>query len=134
MEWLKKGLIKLERSSIPVARIGLQPTEELEHHILAGPYHPALHQLIHSAIALDMAASLLQIVQKGTQAFFLCHPKEISNMRGQRNENIMKLKERFGLEEMFILGRDDVLRGSIVLQTQKGSISMQRKDLRYDES
>ena len=70
IQWLKKGLLKLEAASIPVARIGLQPTSDLERDLLAGPYHPALHQLIDSAIFLDMAKHLLQIAPNGSQAFF----------------------------------------------------------------
>jgi histone acetyltransferase (RNA polymerase elongator complex component) len=128
VEWLKKGLLKLERASIPVARIGLQPTKELERDYLAGPYHPALHHLIDSAIFFDMAKYLLQNYPiNGAQATFLCHPKEVSNLRGQKNENIMKLKEQFGLREIFIQNMEDVQRGSLILQSPRNEVSMQRK-------
>ena len=97
VQWLKKGILKLEESSIRVARIGLQPTKELERDYIAGPYHPALHQLIDSAIFFDMATSLLQVSQQNGRALFLCHPKEVSNLRGQKNENILRLKKHFKL-------------------------------------
>ena len=129
IQWLKKGLLKLERATIPVARVGLQPTKELEESFLAGPYHPALHQLIDSAIFFDMAASLLQISQKNGKALFLCHPKEVSNLRGQRNENIFKFKEQFNLSEILINGKKQLPRGYLVLQTQKGEVSMHRTSL-----
>jgi histone acetyltransferase (RNA polymerase elongator complex component) len=129
IEWLKRGLLKLERSSIPVARIGLQPTEALERDFLAGPYHPALHQLIDSAIFLDMAEHLLRSHSKESQAFFRCHPKDISNLRGQRNENILKLKKHFKLSEILIDGRQELPRGYLGLQTQGGEVSIHRKSL-----
>jgi histone acetyltransferase (RNA polymerase elongator complex component) len=129
IQWLKKGLLKLENSSIRVARIGLQPTQELERDYLAGPYHPALHQLIDSAIFFDMATSLLQTSQKNGQALFLCHPKEVSNLRGQRNENILKLKKHFNLSEIFIEGREELSRGFLGLQIQGGMVSIDRKSL-----
>jgi histone acetyltransferase (RNA polymerase elongator complex component) len=129
VHWLKKGLLKLERSSIRVARIGLQPTQELEEHCLAGPYHPALHQLIDSEIALDMAKHLLQIYSEVNHPLFLCHPKEISNFRGQRNKNIFKLKNQFHLKEISIQNRGEIPRGTLFLQTREGSVSIQRKDL-----
>jgi histone acetyltransferase (RNA polymerase elongator complex component) len=129
VQWLKKGILKLENSSIPVARIGLQPTKELERNFLAGPYHPALHQLIHSAIFFDIAMSLLQISQKNGQALFFCHPKEISNLRGQKNENILKLIDRFKLREIFVQHREDIPRGSLILQTSTGNVSIDRKEL-----
>ncbi len=120
IQWLKKGLLKLERSSIPVARIGLQPTEELEMDILAGPYHPSLHQLIDSAISFEMAEYLLNNHPEEIQPLFLCPSKEISNLRGQRNENLFRLKTQFKLKEIFIDKREDLPRGYLGLQTKWG--------------
>jgi len=133
IQWLKKGLLKLETASIPVARIGLQPTSELERNILAGPYHPAFRQLIDSVIFLEMAQYLLKVSRNGSSAFFLCHPKEVSNLRGQRNENILKLKDQFHLGEIRIQASDDVPRGSLALQTSSRNLSIKRKDLWYNE-
>jgi histone acetyltransferase (RNA polymerase elongator complex component) len=131
IRWLKKGLLKLERASIPVARVGLQPTKELEKNFLAGPYHPALHQLIDSAIFFDMATSLLQISQENGQALFLCHLKEVSNLRGQRNENILRLKKHFKLSEILIDERQEWPRGCLGLQTQAGEVSIHRESLSH---
>jgi histone acetyltransferase (RNA polymerase elongator complex component) len=127
VQWLKKGLPKLESSSIPVARIGLQPTMELERDYLAGPYHPAFRQLVDSAILFDMAVSLLQVFQKNGKALFFCHPKEVSNLRGQKNENIMRLKEHFKLSKILIDGKQELPRGTLVLQTQEGEVSIHKK-------
>jgi histone acetyltransferase (RNA polymerase elongator complex component) len=129
IEWLKRGLARLENSSISVARMGLQPTDELERNFLAGPYHPALRQLVDGAIFFDMAMSLLQTSQKSGQALFLCHPKEISNLRGQKNENILKLKKHFNLSDIFIHGRQELPRGYLGLQTQGEEVSIHRKSL-----
>lgn len=131
IQWLKRGLLKLEAASIPVARVGLQPTRDLERNFLVGPYHPALHQLIDSSIFFDMAQHLLQIAPNGSQAFFLCHPKEVSNLRGQRNENILKLKDQFQLEEIIVQTSEDVPRGSLILQSPKGEVSIHRKSLGF---
>jgi histone acetyltransferase (RNA polymerase elongator complex component) len=129
IEWLKKGVLKLEKASIPVARVGLQPTKDLEDHLIAGPYHPALHQLVDSSIFFDMAKYLLQNYPNGSQAVFLCHPKEVSNLRGQRNENILKLKEKFGLREISIQSTEEMQRGLLALQTLSRTISIDRRDL-----
>jgi histone acetyltransferase (RNA polymerase elongator complex component) len=127
--WLKNGLLKLEGSSIRIARIGLQPTQELEKHLLAGPYHPALHQLIDSEIAFDMARHLLRLYPEEREPLFLCHPKEVSNLRGQRNQNTHKLKEQFHLRDIFIQNSEDIPRGSLFIQTQRGNVSFKREDL-----
>jgi histone acetyltransferase (RNA polymerase elongator complex component) len=131
VQWLKKGFLRLEKSSISVARIGLQPTKELERDFLAGPYHPALHQLIDSAIFFDMATSLLQTSQKNGRALFLCHPKEVSNLRGQKNENILRLKKNFKLSEVLIEGRQELPRGFLGLQIQERVVSIDRKSLDF---
>jgi histone acetyltransferase (RNA polymerase elongator complex component) len=131
IEWLKGGLARLENSSISVARMGLQPTDALERNFLAGPYHPALRQLVDGAIFFDMAASLLQTSQKSGQALFFCHPKEISNLRGQKNENILRLKKHFNLSDIFIQGRQELPRGYLELQTQGEEVSTHRKSLGF---
>jgi histone acetyltransferase (RNA polymerase elongator complex component) len=129
IRWLKKGLLALERSGIRVARIGLQPTLGLEKHILAGPYHPALHQCVDSQIAFDMAEHLLQNNSGGSHPLFLCHPKEVSTLRGQRNGNILMLRHQFQLKEIAVQTREDIPRGMLVLQNQKGDVSIHRRDL-----
>ncbi len=131
IQWLKRGLLKLEAASIPVARVGLQPTKDLERDFLAGPYHPALHQLIDSAIFFDMANHLLQIAPNESQASFHCHPKEVSNLRGQRNQNILRLKEQFSLMNILIHERKELPRGCLVIETQTGEVSTHRNSLAF---
>jgi histone acetyltransferase (RNA polymerase elongator complex component) len=131
IDWLKRGLVRLENSSISVARMGLQPTEELQGDYLAGPYHPAFRQLVDSAIFFDMATSLLQTSQKNGRALFFCHPKEISNLRGQKNENILRLKKHFKLGDILINGRQELPRGYLGLQTQGEEVSIHRKFLSF---
>jgi len=129
VQWLKKGILRLEGAPIPVARIGLQPTKGLENHILAGPYHPALHQLVDSRIFFDMASTLLEIYRMEPESVFYCHPAEISNMRGQRNGNLAKLRARFGLKGISVEGRDNVRKNTLILQTESGEVSIQRIDI-----
>jgi hypothetical protein len=126
-DWLKRGLARLENSSISVARIGLQPTDELQRDFLAGPYHPALRQLVDGAVFFDMAMSLLRVSQRNGQALFFCHPKEISNLRGQKNENILRLKKDFNLSDVFIRGRQELPRGFLGLQIRGRVVLVHRR-------
>jgi hypothetical protein len=121
VQWLKKGLLKLEKASIPAARIGLQPAKELEDHLLAGPYHPALRQFVDSAIFLDMAVRLIESYSGGGEVTFLCHPQDISSVRGQKNGNIQKLKGQFGLREVRVYGKEGLSRNFLVLQTAENT-------------
>ena len=127
VRWLKRGILKLENSSLSIARIGLQPTKELQRDFLAGPCHPALRQLVESAIFFDMATSLLHGAQKNGHALFFCHPKEISNLRGQKNENILRLRKHFNLSGISIDEKQELPRGYLKLQTQGGEVSIHRK-------
>ena len=129
IQWLMGGLLMLERASIPVARIGLQPDRELERHFLSGPYHPALRQMVDSAITYDLATHLLRRYSEGPEATFVCHPKEISNLRGQKNKNILRLKNQFHLKEVFTQASEDMERGSLILQSTKEDTSIHRRDL-----
>lgn len=131
VQWVKLGLGRLEAASVPVARISLQPTKELDASYLAGPYHPAFHQLVDSEVFFDMAARLLEAHGGAAEPTFLCHPSEVSNVRGQRNRNIQRLRERFGIESILVKERQDIPRGALVLQTPEGEVMIQKRDLRY---
>lgn len=133
IEWLKKGILKLESAAIPIARIGLQPTKELEAHLLAGPYHPSIRQLVESSIFFDMACRLIKKNFSPLKAVFICNPKDVSNLRGQRNENIIKIKEIFSLKEIIIQTQDDMKRGSIALKIESDLFLVERKDLLINE-
>lgn len=132
--WLKRGLPRLEKAKISVARVGLQPTKGLDDHVLAGPYHPAFRQLVESAIALEMARRLLQRHPNGPRARFLCHPGEISTLRGQRNENLIRLKGQFKLVDLAIQGCENVPRGTLLLKTSGAGVSISKGALLDDEA
>ena len=126
--WLKGGLLKLEKERVSVARIGLQPTRDLESCCLAGPYHPALHQRVASEIFFDMASHLCETHRIEPEPVFFCHPRDVSNVRGQRNTNINRLRGLWGVKSISIHEREDIPRGSLVLQTPTGEVLAQRKD------
>ncbi|PKN05577.1 MAG: radical SAM protein [Deltaproteobacteria bacterium HGW-Deltaproteobacteria-9] len=96
----KSALLKFTAAGIPVIRIGLQTTPEMEKRgtVIAGPYHPAFRFLVEASIFFDRAASLLSRgdFQEKAVVFSVC-PKEQSAFRGLKNENVRKLQNRFGL-------------------------------------
>ena len=50
VEWSADALEVFQEKEIPVIRLGLNPSRELEEQALAGVYHPALGQLVQSRI------------------------------------------------------------------------------------
>jgi len=109
----RNALKALTAAGIPVIRLGLQTTRELEQPgaVVAGPFHPAFRSIVETALFLEMAAALLSSVGRGsiTPALppadaggrsilrFTLSPADVSNFYGAKRENIKALQERFGL-------------------------------------
>ena len=119
VEYCKYALIRFKEADIPVIRLGLQTTREMEEDgsIVAGPFHPAFRSLVEGSIFLDMASSLLELVKTGNEgATFTLAPGDVSNFRGLKNQNISTLKERFKLTEILVKTDPDQEKGMLVLK------------------
>lgn len=93
-------------ASVPVIRIGLQPTEELERPgtILAGPWHPAFRQLVESELFRGLLERLAMDVPAGSVIEVACSPRRISDVAGQHRCNLSRLREKFGIVVSRIIG------------------------------
>jgi histone acetyltransferase (RNA polymerase elongator complex component) len=101
VEQVKALYTLFARAGIPVIRMGLQPTIELNAQtgVIAGPFHPAFGELVHSAVwlaalqqrlaALDLSAGHLEI---------RVHPHQLSRLNGHKRQNIIRIKLQFGLK------------------------------------
>ncbi len=132
IEYCKYALIKFEEADIPVIRLGLQTTREMEEDgsIAAGPFHPAFRSLVEGSIFLDMASSLLERTQiRDKEITFILSPGDVSNFRGLRNQNISALKGRFKLMEITVKTDPVQERGMLVL-TNGSEFKVQRSKFR----
>lgn len=88
------------RKAIKVIRLGLQATDGLNAgtDMVAGPYHPAFGELVHSALWLDVMRDALQgsVPPTGEVAIKL-HPKLLSRVIGHKNSNIITLAREFSI-------------------------------------
>ena len=104
---VKELYLMFRRANIPVIRMGLQASEELDRSatVLAGPYHPAFGHLVYSDIFLDKAVSLLEKYPPGdsTVVTLTVHPHSISRMRGLKNKNIQVLKKKYNIDRIDVL-------------------------------
>jgi hypothetical protein len=73
-----------------------------------------------------MAMNLLQTHQNEPEPLFICHPGEVSNVRGQKNSNIQRLRDLVGLKVILVQGRENILRGSLMLKTKTREASIHR--------
>jgi histone acetyltransferase (RNA polymerase elongator complex component) len=106
----RNAFVLFEQTGIEVARMGLQPDQELLKPgvIMAGPYHPAFRQLVESSILLDkMRAMLRTEIGKQGSVTFAVLPEDLSAAIGQRRSNIEKLKKEFNLYSVRIVKQND---------------------------
>ena len=86
-------------NDIPVVRIGLHANEGFDSggELVAGPYHPALGQMVVSELFFDRAAEAIEAAESAPDKgiHLHVHPKMISTLRGQKNTNIRKLEGLF---------------------------------------
>ena len=135
----KDALRELTAARIPVIRLGLQTTRELEEPgaVVAGPFHPAFRSLVESSLLQEMAAALLAAAGSGEKtASFILAPADLSTFHGERRGNIVSLKERFGLTDIRLAVDPTLPRltlllkaGSRTLRTDAtGAIAEDRRD------
>lgn len=103
-----KDVLNLFRTAgIPVIRMGLQPTEEINSNaqVLAGPFHPAFGELVEIALVRDYLFRLCLCLKSDIQDRKLViqlSPRDESIVRGQRNSTIKELKAKFGFIDILL--------------------------------
>ena len=95
-------IVRLFRErEIPILRLGLHPSRELEEKLLAGPYHPALGELVYSRLYRDEAERLLKRQESLPEDLtLLVDPGSLSKMTGRGKENLLWLRDRFRLRQV----------------------------------
>ena len=101
----REALERFEQAGIEVARIGLQPTEELERPgtILAGPWHPAFGQLVESSRHLESIRKLLLQSDGSGPVTFAVNPSDLSSAIGQNRRNIHAIRVQYGRDATIIV-------------------------------
>lgn len=87
-----KLLRKFNEKQIPVIRLGLHASPDVERDMLGGVYHPALREIVESRIFLEDMKSRLAELEKGYHLIFT-DPKNLSKVIGQKRCNIKALAE-----------------------------------------
>jgi len=127
----KRMLLAARRAGVPVLRLGLQPTAELEAPgvLLAGPYHPAFGQLVGSELCYDLMGAMVAELPRGSRVVFLAPAGRTSDLVGQKRKNLDRLAERFGVLVTKV-GEDTALsRSEITLQWSGGERTWDLADL-----
>jgi histone acetyltransferase (RNA polymerase elongator complex component) len=127
----KRMLLSAMRANVPVIRIGLQPTSELESPgvILAGPYHPAFGQLVESELFYDLMSSMVAELPKGSSVSFFAPAGRISDLVGQKRRNLARLAERLAVSVTAVREDVNLSRSEISLEWSGGRKSADLLDL-----
>ncbi len=87
---------------IDIIRVGLQTTDEIKEpgeeksEVVAGPYHPALRQLVESAMWYDAIVDKIKKLNvKVKEVEISVNPIDVNNVIGHKKENIIKLKDTY---------------------------------------
>ena len=88
-----------------VIRIGLQTTDEISKpgnknsEVIAGPYHPALRQLVESAMWYDaIVGKIKKLNVKVKEVEVTVNPIDSNNVIGHKKENVLKLKDTYDVD------------------------------------
>jgi histone acetyltransferase (RNA polymerase elongator complex component) len=127
----KRMLVEARRAAVPVIRLGLQPTAELESPgvVLAGPYHPAFGQLVESELCYDLLCAIASRVPAGSCATLLAPRGRLSDLVGQRRRNLVRVFDRFGLRVAAVREDASLRRSEIALECDGRKIIMDLHDL-----
>ncbi len=105
----KKLLLMFESENIPVIRLGLQPTDEINENasVTAGPFHSAFRELVESEIFYDIICEKI----KGTDGSVTVYvnPRNRSKACGNKKSNIKRIKEELNID--ICIKEDNNLKG-----------------------
>jgi histone acetyltransferase (RNA polymerase elongator complex component) len=114
----KKIYLFLKKFGIPVIRMGLQSSKDLDDKkvVIAGPYHPAFGHLVYSEIFMDTICAFYQKCPPQKRKIeIMANPECISRIRGINNENIRNLKIEFKLDQIIVLHDPELSRHGLLL-------------------
>jgi radical SAM enzyme (TIGR01210 family) len=107
-----------EENNIKVIRIGLQPTENINENsdVVAGPFHPAFRQLVESKLTLNRVEKMIYEngLEREKHLVIRTGKRNISNVIGQKKENINYLKKKYDLSSITI-EEDEVLNNKLIV-------------------
>ncbi|HHW56517.1 MAG TPA: radical SAM protein [Clostridia bacterium] len=104
VETSKKMYIIFIKNDIEVIRIGLQTTENINYgkDVVAGPFHPAIGQLVESNVILDVLKNIMEREKlRDKKITIFCNKNYLSTVVGQKKVNKNFLEEMYEVEVKF---------------------------------
>lgn len=113
---LKKLVLLFDDESIPIIRIGLNPSKELEESVISGPYHPSIGALIMESIMYDRMVSVVGGLRFIPDPLTIrVNPVRISAAVGRNKINVINLKREFKLKGLKINQDENLNDGEVAI-------------------
>ena len=100
---VKKLYALFVRKQIKVVRMGLQATDGLDtgEDLVAGPFHPAFGELVHSALWLEAITTKVHNLSLRNHNLTIgLNPRLVSRVKGHNNKNVKILSNDFSLPQI----------------------------------
>ncbi|THB74440.1 MAG: radical SAM protein [Desulfobulbaceae bacterium] len=110
---VRKARAAFIECNIPVIRMGLQPSAELEQNLLAGPYHPAFGELVVSREWYLRAREVLSRNSGATAVTFVVSNRDCSAFLGPKRQNLQRLSHLFPYCMVTVECKNDLERNSL---------------------
>ena len=110
---IRKMVDILESANITIARIGVQPGQDILAEAVAGPVHPNLRGLVEAERFRDRLMASLKGLHAGQAAHVRVNPKDVSWVKGEENNNIRAARQAFGLVQLKVVVDPMVPRGEV---------------------
>ena len=100
---VKEAMNEFERSGIPVIRVGLHADPSMLENLVKGPYHPSFRFLVDSLIARDKMTAMIDGLKTIPPIItFKVPSREVSLYLGHKKDNIRAIRNKYGIENIFI--------------------------------
>jgi histone acetyltransferase (RNA polymerase elongator complex component) len=118
LEVCTESVLRLERSAIPVIRIGLMASPSLVEpgQIVAGPWHEAFGHMVRSSVYHRRIESFLPRWGEMESIHLMVHPKEVPLMRGFKNKGIRDVELKTGAVVQSVRPDNTLLPGCIKVE------------------
>lgn len=123
IELVAQMLILFDKEKINVIRIGLQASENLQEDkdLIAGPHHPAMGELVKARLFRKQIEAAFKRMKDLTEKIIIyCYPKELSQVKGQNNENTKFLINEFNVN-IKVVPNKELAKGSLLLADYTGN-------------
>lgn len=105
----------LEEAGVEIARLGLQPGQDIPVRAIAGPVHPNLRQLVEVRRFYARMAHELALVPRGSAVELQVNPRDLSWAKGTANANVRSLRVEHALTALRICPDESIPRGDVRL-------------------